>query len=148
MSRWLLSFAGRGGSLPGQIGLRLDPRILSRLQIDGPVIVVTGTNGKTSTANLIADLLEKAGYQVVTNRKGDNLREGITTALVSQTSLGGRVKATAAVLETDELNVRYILPSLPVTALVVTNFFRDQLDRAREMEQLIEIGRASCRERV
>ncbi|WP_286062165.1 MurT ligase domain-containing protein [Faecalibaculum rodentium] len=138
MSRWLLSFAGRGGSLPGQIGLRLDPRILSRLQIDGPVIVVTGTNGKTSTANLIADLLEKAGYQVVTNRKGDNLREGITTALVSQTSLGGRVKATAAVLETDELNVRYILPSLPVTALVVTNFFRDQLDRAREMEQLIE----------
>ena len=72
MSRWLLSFAGRGGSLPGQIGLRLDPRILSRLQIDGPVIVVTGTNGKTSTANLIADLLEKAGYQVVTNRKGDN----------------------------------------------------------------------------
>lgn len=138
MSRWLLSFAGRGGSLPGQIGLKIDPQILSEIRIDGPVIVVTGTNGKTSTANLIADLLQEAGYEVVTNRKGDNLREGITTALLSATSLSGKVKATAAVLEVDELNVKYILPALPVTALVVTNFFRDQLDRAREMEQLIE----------
>ncbi|WP_297942525.1 MurT ligase domain-containing protein [uncultured Faecalibaculum sp.] len=138
LSRWLLSFAGRGGSLPGQIGLKIDPQILSKIRITGPVVVVTGTNGKTSTANLIADLLQEAGYDVVTNRKGDNLREGIATALLSRTSLSGTVKATAAVLETDELNVKYILPAFPVTALVVTNFFRDQLDRAREMEQLIE----------
>ena len=75
MSRWLLSFAGRGGSLPGQIGLRLDPRILSRLQIDGPVIVVTGTNGKTSTANLIADLLKRLIQNLrLGNRPGESIQ--------------------------------------------------------------------------
>lgn len=133
----ILSKAGRGGSMPGQIGLKIDHDILKKIKIEGPVVLVTGTNGKTSTANMIADLLNAAGYDTVTNRKGDNLREGIATALLSNTSISGKLKGTAAVLEVDELNIKYILPALPVSVLVVTNFFRDQLDRAREMEQLI-----------
>lgn len=134
----LLKLAGRGGSLPGSIGLKLDPDSLKHLKIDGPVILVTGTNGKTSTANMIAQVFEQSGYQVISNRKGDNLKAGITTALLTNSTLSGKLKGNAAVLEVDELNIRHILPNLPVSALVVNNFFRDQLDRAREMEQLIE----------
>lgn len=137
ISAFLLRLIGRGGSLPGSIGLKIDSQILSKLSFHGPIILVTGTNGKTSTANMIADLLTASGYQVISNRKGDNLKAGIVTTLLTQSSLSGKVKANACVLEVDELNIRHILPYIPVSALVVNNFFRDQLDRAREMEQLI-----------
>lgn len=134
----LLKLIGRGGSMPGSIALKVDPQSLRKLKIDGPVILVTGTNGKTSTSNLITSAFEQAGKTVVSNRKGDNLREGITTALLTNADSFGKVKADVVVLEVDELNIRHILPALPISALVVNNFFRDQLDRAREMEQLIE----------
>ncbi|MBQ0065107.1 MAG: DUF1727 domain-containing protein [Firmicutes bacterium] len=137
-SAFALSLIGRGGSLPGSIGLKLDANILKKLTFTGPVILVTGTNGKTSTANMITDLLSTQGYHVISNRKGDNLKAGITTTLLTNCSLSGKVNANACVLEVDELNVRHILPNIPVTAFVVNNFFRDQLDRAREMEQLID----------
>lgn len=133
----LLKMVGRGGSLPGTIGLKLDPNILQQLKFSGPVILVTGTNGKTSTANLIASAFEQSGKKVVSNRKGDNLKAGIATVLLENASMNGMVNADAVVLEVDELNIRHVLPYIPVSALVVTNFFRDQLDRAREMEQLI-----------
>ena len=87
VSASLLKIIGRGGSMPGSIGLKLDSNILSKLHFKGPVILVTGTNGKTSTANMIADLFQNAGYHVVTNRKGDNLKAGITTALLKNSSL-------------------------------------------------------------
>lgn len=138
VSAFLLHRIGRGGSLPGSIGLKLDSHILSHLRFNGPVILVTGTNGKTSTANMIADLFTHAGYDVISNRKGDNLKAGIVTTLLTRATLSGKIRATACVLEVDELNVRHILPYLPVQALVVNNFFRDQLDRAKEMEQLIQ----------
>lgn len=132
-----LKLIGRGGSLPGQMGLKIDSAILNKLKFRGPVVVVTGTNGKTSTANMISDMFEKAGKKVISNRKGDNLKEGIATTVLTNASLDGVVQADAVVLECDELNIKYILPNIPVTALVVTNFFRDQLDRAKEMELLI-----------
>lgn len=96
----LLHLIGRGGSLPGSIGNRLDPDSLSKLKINGPVILVTGTNGKTSTANMISSALEHAGYTVVSNRKGDNLKDGITTTLLSAADLNGHVQG-AVVLEVD-----------------------------------------------
>lgn len=134
----LLSLLKHGGSLPGSIGLKLDPGSLQKLQIDCPVILITGTNGKTSTSNLIASAFEKAGYRVVNNAKGDNMLAGITTTLLSAASLSGKVKADVIILEVDELNVRHVLPKLPVSSFLVTNFFRDQLDRAFEMDQLIQ----------
>lgn len=138
LSSSLLSLIGRGGSMPGTIALKVDPDSLKKLKFNGPVILVTGTNGKTSTANMISSLFEQAGKKVVTNRKGDNLKAGITAALLKSAKLNGTVDADVAVLEVDELNIRHVLPYLPVSALVVSNFFRDQLDRAKEMEQLIE----------
>ena len=89
----ILQKMGRGGSMPGQIGLKLDPQILKKLKIHAPVILVTGTNGKTSTANMIASLFEQAGYEVISNRKGDNLREGIVTTLLSHADLSGRLSS-------------------------------------------------------
>ena len=61
LSAWGLHLIGRGGSMPGSIGCKVDANILSKLKFNGPVILVTGTNGKTSTANMITDLFEKAG---------------------------------------------------------------------------------------
>ena len=114
LSSSILRCFGRGGSLPGSIALKIDDKILNKLEFTGPIILVTGTNGKTSTANMIADLLSYAGYKVISNRKGDNLKAGITTTLLTNASLSGRVNATACVLEVDELNVRHILLNIPV----------------------------------
>lgn len=137
MAAALLKLIHRGGSLPGQIGLKLCPSLLQKLTISCPIVLVTGTNGKTSTSNMITALFEAQGKTVVSNRKGDNLKEGITTALITHTSLSKKVKADAIVLEVDELNIPFVMKNIQADALVVTNFFRDQLDRAREMEQLI-----------
>ena len=137
LSAHILHLFHRGGSLPGTIGLKIDSDILKGLRFEGPIILVTGTNGKTSTANMITDLMSYSGYKVISNRKGDNLRPGIVTTIVTNSTILGKVKANALVLEVDELNIRHILPNIPVSALVVTNFFRDQLDRAMEMERLI-----------
>ena len=65
--------------MPGSIGCKVDKNILTKLKFNGPVILVTGTNGKTSTANMITDLFQNAGYNVISNRKGDNLKAGIVT---------------------------------------------------------------------
>lgn len=89
----LLSMVGRGGSMPGTIALKLDPDSLSKLKFNGPVILVTGTNGKTSTANMISSMFEKAGKRVISNRKGDNMKAGITTAILTHTKMNGDRKS-------------------------------------------------------
>ncbi len=135
---WILRLFHRGGSFPGQIALKLKKDILTCFHYDCPVILISGTNGKTSTSNMIADIFLKSKKQVVNNRKGDNLKEGITTALIHASSVTGNIHADAMVLEVDELNIPYIMKHLRVSTLVITNFFRDQLDRSQEMEQLIQ----------
>ncbi len=136
-SSFILEKMHRGGSLPGTIALKLDSNILKQISTEAKIIVVTGTNGKTSTANMIATMLETANYQVITNRRGDNMHAGITTSIVKEASLNGEVNVDYIVLEVDELNVPYIMRDLKVDTVVVTNFFRDQLDRSKEMELLI-----------
>ena len=105
-----LSLIKRGGSLPGQIALRIDPDVPSKLKYEGIVILVTGTNGKTDTSNMIADLMMHAGKTVISNRRGDNMRAGVATAILTHCSLSGKVRGNALVLEVDELNVRHLLP--------------------------------------
>ncbi len=133
-----LRFIHRGGSLPGKLALRIDQQLLSAFRYSCDVILVSGTNGKTSTSNMIADVFQAADYHVISNRKGDNLKEGITTALLNASSLRGKLHGDIIVLEVDELNIPYIMKHLPVSTVVITNFFRDQLDRSQEMEQLIQ----------
>lgn len=137
MIRFILVKMGRGGSLPGNIGLKMDAKLLSRFKMPNHVILVTGTNGKTTTSNLIVESLKASGLKVIGNRRGDNLREGIATLLCANSDLSYRIKADAVVLEVDELTIPRVFDQLHVSAFVINNFFRDQLDRAGEMETIV-----------
>lgn len=143
ISGWILHLFHRGGSYPGQIALQLCPTILKRLQVHGEVIVITGTNGKTSTANMLAQSLKQANKKVISNAKGDNMRNGIVSTLISGATWKGYIDCDMVVLEVDELSLPYVMEHLSIDDIIITNFFRDQLDRAKEMEQLIQSLEAS-----
>jgi len=132
----LSRFLGRGGSaLPGLIAERVDPRTIERLvtPVRRGVIVVTGTNGKTTTTKMLVGMLEGEGWRVVTNPTGSNLARGIATRLIEVASWKGRVDADLAVFEADEAAVRTLAPRLRPKVIVVTNLARDQLDRYGEL---------------
>lgn len=133
----LLSLFGRGGSLPGSIALRLDKDFIKRFKMPEIVILVTGTNGKTTTSNLIAESLRASGLKVINNHRGDNLNVGIATLLATNADANYVIHADAVVIEVDELTLYRQFDHLHPSHLVVTNFFRDQLDRAGEMETII-----------
>lgn len=118
--------------LPGRIALAIDPNILEHLRAKATQgsIVVCGTNGKTTTTNVLAASLEASGMQVLCNRAGANMVSGIASAL-----LPGKV-ADWAVLEADELSTIHILPQLRPSYLVLLNLFRDQLDRSGEIDHV------------
>ncbi len=132
-----LKLIKRGGSFPGSVALKLQPDLLKHLSYPKQVIVVTGTNGKTTTTNMLYDILVKANYRVVANLKGDNLKVGVSALCATNANLKGEIQGDILLLEVDELNVPKVLADIPVTTLVVNNFFRDQLDRSGEMESVI-----------
>ena len=129
---------GRGGghALPGLIAERLDPGLAGRLAARLPhgVIMVTGTNGKTTTTKLIASILEANGERVLTNSTGSNLKRGVTSALISAAHLSGRLDATIGLFEVDEASLRRVTGELKPDHIVVLNLFRDQLDRYGELD--------------
>lgn len=137
LTQKVLAQLGRGGSFPGQLGLRMDKDFIANFKMPKIVVLVTGTNGKTTTSNLIAESLREAGLKVINNHRGDNLNVGIATLLASHSNANYEVQADAAVIEVDELTLYRQFHNLHPTHLVVTNFFRDQLDRAGEMETII-----------
>ncbi len=127
---------GAGTSLPGKIARKIDPELLSNLgrQIRETTIAVTGTNGKTTTCGLLAQFLRESNKRVVHNQLGANMVPGITAALLNQSSLIGKLKADVGVLEVDEASLKGITAEVPVHQIVVTNLFRDQLDRYGELD--------------
>jgi len=120
---------GRGSSLPGQAALKMHPGVLKKLKLPGTIIAVTGSNGKTSTAELIAHALTSCGKKVGWNHEGANQTEGVATLLLRIASLGGTVDRDALVLECDERYALSIFKEVRPTILVVTNLCRDQLTR-------------------
>jgi len=137
LSHKVLQKFGRGGSLPGQIGLTFDKQFIEKFKMPPIVVLVTGTNGKTTTSNLMAESLRQAGLKVINNRRGDNLNVGIATLLATNADSNYKIDADAAVIEVDELTLYRQFKNLHPTHLIVNNFFRDQLDRAGEMETII-----------
>ncbi|MFV0381765.1 MAG: MurT ligase domain-containing protein [Breznakia sp.] len=135
--RFFLQLLGRGGSLPGNIALKMDRNILKKLMYDATIILVSGTNGKTSTANMMYEVMKTKYQRVLCNQRGDNLLEGIATLILSNTSMKLHVQADCIVMEVDELNVERVMQQIPVNHVVINNFFRDQLDRAGEMERVV-----------
>ncbi len=128
-----LYFVGRmvhkGTAKPGEWALRLCPDALARLRFDGKVICVTGTNGKTTTSNLITHIFRESGRTVINNSKGSNMLGGVTTLLLNHCTLGGRVKADRVVLEVDERYMRFLVKSIHPDYFLVNNLLRDQIAR-------------------
>ena len=136
----LSRLTGRGGgtTLPGDVARAIDPRILTRLTRDltQGSIVITGTNGKTTTARLISWLLEGAGHRVVSNRAGANLIYGVTAAALRRAGNDGKLKADWGVFEIDEASLPRAVDEIEPKTTVVLNLFRDQLDRYGELESI------------
>lgn len=135
-----LSGRGGGTSLPGMMLLRLDRRAIGRMApdlADGSV-VISATNGKTTTAALLASVLEHSGADVVHNHAGANLPTGVATALLDAIH-GGRVRGDVGLFEVDEAWVPEVVGQLEPRVLVLMNLFRDQLDRYGETAVLAEL---------
>ena len=130
---------GRVSSLPGQIALKLDPNILRKLKLPQRVIAVTGSNGKTSTVEMIAHVLRQAGLTVSYNKEGSNQIEGVATLLLSECTLSGRVKSDVVLLESDERFARHTFRHFTPTHYVITNLYRDQLTRNGHPEWIFDI---------
>ncbi|TMF27807.1 MAG: hypothetical protein E6I29_10845, partial [Chloroflexi bacterium] len=116
----------------------IDPKILTRLAQDLTYgsVVITGTNGKTTTARLLSWLLEGAGHRVVSNRAGANLIFGATAAALNRAGTDGRLKADWGVFEIDEASLPKAVEEIQPRATLVLNLFRDQLDRYGELESI------------
>ena len=134
LTRWGLHTVARrpASQLPGRVALAIDPNVIGELasKLRRGSIVVCGTNGKTTTTNILADAIEASGQCVLCNREGANMAPGVACAL-----LPGRW-ADWAVIESDELSTIHVLPALRPTYLVLLNLFRDQLDRAGEIDHV------------
>lgn len=116
-------------SLPGALALKICPDILGYAAKNVDIIAVTGTNGKTTSARIIERALQNSGRSVCANRSGANLMPGITAELIMNKSLFGSVRCESAVIECDEAACRLVLGKLRPRVLLITNLFRDQLDR-------------------
>ena len=120
---------GKGSSLPGKYALKICPDILRRVQLPAHIIAVTGSNGKTSTVEMIAAILRAGGKTVVYNEEGSNQIEGVTTTVLTNATLTGRVKADVLLIESDERYAAHSFRYFHPTEFVITNLYRDQLTR-------------------
>lgn len=127
--RFVGGLMGKGSSLPGKVALKICPDILSRVSLPKYIIAVTGSNGKTSTVEMIAHILTESGKTVAWNREGSNQIEGVTTLVLSNATLGGKVKKEILLIESDERFARYTFRYITPTHYVITNLYRDQLTR-------------------
>jgi len=127
---------GAASVLPGEIARRIQPQLLPLLleQVKQGVIVVVGTNGKTTTSLLLRTILEKQGWKVAHNETGANLINGLATTLLAKANLIGQISVDFAVLEVDENILPLLLQDCQPTIILALNLFRDQLDRYGEVD--------------
>jgi UDP-N-acetylmuramyl tripeptide synthase len=132
--------AGRGGtSFPGKLLLRLAPAAIGELagRLESGSVVLSATNGKTTTAAMVASILEGRGEYLVHNRAGANMAGGIATALADATRRG-RPQGDRGLFEVDEFWLAPVVKQLQPRAVLLANLFRDQLDRYGELETIAD----------
>ncbi|MDO4276073.1 MAG: MurT ligase domain-containing protein [Eubacteriales bacterium] len=131
----------QGVTWAGKIALKLCPSILEELsaQVRDKIFVVCGTNGKTTTNNMLCAALEAEGKKVICNHTGSNMLNGVVAAFVLGAKWNGRLDADYACIEADEASTRYIFPAIKPDYMVMTNLFRDQLDRYGEIDTTMNI---------
>lgn len=131
---------GRGGgtAAPGLVADRIDPRLLGKIasRLSRGAVVVAGTNGKTTTSRIIADMLEADGARVVHNRSGSNLVRGVAAAFAESSTIFGRPNGDAGVIEADEAAFPEIVRRVQPKVVLLNNLFRDQLDRYGELHTI------------
>lgn len=122
-----------GTNFPGKIALKIDKNVLKTVCKGYKVILVTGTNGKTTTTSMIYNILNENKFDVITNNTGANLYTGIVACFISNFSFFKKRENAYAVIEVDEANVKFITEHITPEIITVTNLFRDQLDRYGEV---------------
>lgn len=135
---------GGGSALPGLVAEKIDPNILKKLtqKFSSGSIIITGTNGKTTTAAILASILKAAGKNVVHNYTGSNLTRGLNSTLIEKASFFGKIKADIGLFEVDEATIPEAALKIQPRAIIILNLFRDQLDRYGELEKTKDlIGR-------
>lgn len=134
---------GKGSSKPGYYALKICPDILKRIQLPPEIIAVTGSNGKTSTVEMIARVLTASGKTIIYNKEGSNQIEGVTTMILNSCSLSGKCKEDVLLIESDERYARFTFKNFQPTHYVITNLYRDQLTRNAHPEWVFNAIRQS-----
>ena len=137
--RSLIRLLGRGGTdFPGRVALKICPNLLGYLAKDVTTVIVTGTNGKTTTSRMIEQSWTDAGISFFANKSGANLLSGVTAEFAVHSTLTGKCRYTHALIESDEAAFKAISKFVDAKAVVVTNVFRDQLDRYGEVTHTLD----------
>lgn len=132
---------GGGSAFPGKIVEQIDPQFLARTlqQLPLGVVLVSGTNGKTTTTRMVASMLESLGLKVFTNPTGSNFTRGVVSSLLAEVSLGGKLDADIAVLELDEAYAVHFVKQVQPDYCLLLNVMRDQLDRFGEIDNTAKL---------
>lgn len=143
---FVLQKMGRGATtMPGRVALKVKRNILSDLSKDVKVIIVTGTNGKTTSCRIIEEGLKKAGKTYFINKSGANLITGITSSFIMNSTVTGKKKYDYAIVECDENAFREVSRYIHCDVVLVTNVFRDQLDRYGEVTHTLNAIKESVK---
>ncbi len=127
---------GGGSALPGLVVERISPDFIKSTlaQLPKGIVVISGTNGKTTTTKMVVALLEAHGLKVFTNRTGSNFSRGVAAALLGEVTITGKLDADIAVLELDEAHAVPFVKAIPPSYSLLLNVMRDQLDRFGEID--------------
>ena len=140
LARFALRLTKRGGtSFPGKLAMKLCPDILSVLAKDVDTVLVTGTNGKTTSCQIVEQLFEEAELPYFANKGGANLIQGIVTSFAMNATLFGKPKQRYAVMECDEATMPEVCRQVQPACILVTNIFSDQLDRFGSVETTLNV---------
>lgn len=139
---------GKGSSLPGAVALKFDGDVLKRISLPKKIIAVTGSNGKTSTVEMIVASLKANGLTVAYNSEGANQLDGVATFILCNSNMKGVVDKDVLVVEADEQSARHIFKYFTPTLYVINNLYRDQLSRNGHPERIFGIIKESIAEGV